>query len=455
MGAPSMSFDLPVNALDDVARFAVERMDTALWLYEFEESRIVWANPAALKLWNAASVQELAERQFREAMSQSVADRLTQYREDFGADAEGEFLETWTLYPGDVPILVDCKLRWCPLADGRACTLVEASPKSSDEPATLRSLDALVHSEVMTALYSMSGEELYANRAQRQAFGSGARAFGSCFADPDARDDFMKQLTRQGKHRATVACQTQGGERWYDLQAMTCRDVATGAAAFHVSATDVTETHAYEQELKTARDNAVAAERARSEFVASMSHEMRTPMNGILGMVELLSNSPLNERQRKQVKVLRDSGRALLSLIEDVLDLSSMELKATKIRRGSFDPHELVRSVVEGLKPPAQNKGLILDYEINHKVPRTAWGDSPRLAQLMRNLIGNAIKFTPRGSITLRVARHGPRRTAHRGHRYRARRAGRDAREDLRKVLSGGPPARSDQWCRSRSLHLP
>ena len=392
---------------DELRHLAVQCLDlqgTALWLYEFDAYAIVWANAAALELWGAQDCSELASRIMRNEMSEGVASRLAQYREDFRHNPTREFNEPWTLYPNNEPVFLNCVFRWCPLPGGRDATLIEATPEAQPSPASQRATDALLHSQVMTALYSSDGAELYANRALRDALGPGPLPFGEGFHDPGAREDFLAGLTTNGHHRDTIQIATRQGSRWYDVQAARCRDAATGKASFQISATDVTLAHENAQALEDARDQALSADSAKSEFVARMSHEMRTPMNGILGMVELLKRSKLDEAQRKKVEVLKASGKALLSLIEDVLDLSSIELRSMRLKPESFDPYDLAHSVVEGLKPHANEKGLRLILNIEPEVPSSAYGDAARLAQLMRNLIGNAVKYTEKGWIILSLA---------------------------------------------------
>ena len=131
-------------------------------------------------------------------------------------------------------------------------------------------------------------------------------------------------------------------------------------------------------------------------------------MTGILGMVELLSLARLDARQRRNVEVLRDSGRALLALIEDVLDLSSAEFRALRLKSEPFDLPRVCRSVVDGLTPPAREKGLELTLRLADDLPGHAVGDAQRLAQVMRNMIGNAIKWTDDGGVALSVGRFGP-----------------------------------------------
>lgn len=392
-----------------VVETAIARQRTPLWLYEFEKFAITWANPAALRLWNATSVEELAARELGRDMSDNVRSRLKQYCEDFQAYPDRTFRETWTLYPSDTPLLLECTFRWCPMPDGRPATLVEGRRMDASDPVTVRSLDALLHSEVMTALFSEDGRALYANRAMREYMGPIAQKFGDGFQDPSQRQKLLDGLAKNGSHREVIQAATVHGLRWFDVQAGQCRDAATGQPAFHLSATDVTAMHETEEKLRNARDRALSADRAKSEFVASMSHEMRTPMNGVLGMVELLSRTQLDDRQRHQVDILRDCGQALLHLIEEVLDLSSIELGSMRLKIEEVELHRIARSVVDGLRPPAEEKGLKLLLEIDPELPETGVCDGARLAQLMRNLIGNAVKYTNNGWVLLSLNRAGAR----------------------------------------------
>lgn len=400
---------LPLENQDLSALIArrVEKFSLPVWVYDFDLCAIVWANEAGLKLWNAESSESLATRTMKSEMSPGVAERLQQHREDFHRDPEHKQTETWTLYPDDVPTLIDCTFHWCPLPNGGDGMLVEAHIQEGKDPYLLRCMDALLHSQIMTGLYASDGEQLFANRALREAFGSDDQRFGDNFIDRDARYSFMSGLDRSGEHRSTVQVRTPTGKRRLDISAKRCRDAATGRAAFQISANDVTAAYAQERTLRAARDEALSADRAKSEFVATMSHEMRTPLNGILGMVELMSFSQLEKSQSHQLEIIRDSGKALLALIEDVLDLSSLEIRATTPVRDPFDLHELAEAVIGGLMVPAAEKGLKLRLTIDRDVPSSGVGDPRRLAQLMRNLIANAIKFTHRGSVDLMLGREG------------------------------------------------
>ena len=154
--------------------------------------------------------------------------------------------------------------------------------------------------------------------------------------------------------------------------------------------------------LEEARRAAEAATRAKSEFLAAMSHEIRTPMNGVLGVAELLKESPLSAEQQELVRTLEGSGQALLRVINDILDFSKVEAGRMELERVAFDPAECVEATAELLAPAAQAKGLELDLWIDPAVP-PVHGDPGRVRQVLLNLAGNAVKFTPSGGVTLEL----------------------------------------------------
>jgi hypothetical protein len=168
-------------------------------------------------------------------------------------------------------------------------------------------------------------------------------------------------------------------------------------------ALNITSTMRRERALKRAREKAEAANRAKSAFLANMSHEIRTPMNGVVGMADILLDMALTEEQRLYIQTIRNSGEALLAIINDVLDYSKIEAQRLAIHPAPFDLEHTIQEVLTLLSPSAQEKGLALSLDYDLFMPTHLVGDAGRIRQVLTNLLGNAVKFTQAGSVAVRV----------------------------------------------------
>jgi signal transduction histidine kinase/DNA-binding response OmpR family regulator len=191
------------------------------------------------------------------------------------------------------------------------------------------------------------------------------------------------------------------GSRWIAWREVTIR--TDGASEIQSVGRDMTDRVTAERALAEARDQAEAANRAKSRFLATVSHEIRTPLNGILGMAGLLADTPLSPEQATYLNAVRTSGETLLSLIEDVLDFSKIEAGRLELERRPFALAALVEEAVELLGPRGQAKGLEICCYVDERLPARVVGDAARLRQVLFNLAGNAIKFTEAGGVSIIV----------------------------------------------------
>jgi signal transduction histidine kinase len=167
---------------------------------------------------------------------------------------------------------------------------------------------------------------------------------------------------------------------------------------------DITERREWERALAAARDEAEAANRAKSAFLANTSHEIRTPLNGLLGLTRLALDPQVDPaQQREYLKLIADSAQSLAAIISDILDLSKIEAGKLELDETNFDLHALIDSTFTAYRALAAERGLAFELAVDARVPRHVRGDAVRIRQILGNFLSNAVKFTLRGRIELRV----------------------------------------------------
>ncbi|MGE4441552.1 MAG: ATP-binding protein [Desulfomicrobium sp.] len=255
----------------------------------------------------------------------------------------------------------------------------------------------------------------YASSAFKSLLGYGAEEIvGTRFADYVHEDDAAKvgQLLRQAVDQGSPHDEVEyrfrhrdGSWRWLVTKGGALADAEGRVESFAGISRDVTERREMEERLRRAKEEADAATRTKSAFLANMSHEVRTPLNGVMGMIQLLQLTGLDEEQTEYADTALESCRRLVRLLTDILDISRVEANMLSIRSAPMDMREILSQTRALFMPLATESGLEFSVTLDDSVPDGLVGDAVRLQQILSNLVGNALKFTPTGSVSLEACR--------------------------------------------------
>ncbi len=293
-----------------------------------------------------------------------------------------------------------------------ADVLAAALRRSRAEAEVAKLTLAVTNSPAATVITDANGTIEYVNpRFQElsgysadELMGANPRVLKSGLNGPEVYDDLWRVITSGGDWHGEFVNRRKDGTSYAVSASISPVRDAKGAVHFVGVQEDITALKVAEVALRSAADVANAANRAKSEFLASMSHEIRTPMNAIIGMGELLEETDLTEEQHRYIRIFRSAGEALLTLINDILDLSKIEAGHFEVDLRPFEVEPMVEETAEVLAIRAREKGLDLLVDIDPATPPRVVGDPDRLRQVLVNLVGNAVKFTSEGHVVISVA---------------------------------------------------
>lgn len=273
--------------------------------------------------------------------------------------------------------------------------------------------DAIVITKAEVVDRNRGPEIVYVNKSFTELTGYRAEeAIGmppSILQGPKTDKRTMVRISRAIESKTSVTVELlnyskEGQEYWVEMILNPIYNESTGECQYFLATQrDITERKTAERQLIRAIQHAEAATKAKSDFLANMSHELRTPMNGILGLAEIVQSMDLNDDVRECIDAIHSSGQSLLSILNDILDLSKIEAEELAIEKYPFKTQDILRNIRDLTALSASRKNLSYDINVNMNVPEWLMGDGKRIQQIIFNLIGNAIKFTETGGVSLMI----------------------------------------------------
>jgi CheY-like chemotaxis protein len=304
---------MPVSPVQQFAP-AWDRLRRPVWLYDPHASRGLYANPCALELWGADSLEELLGRDFS-ALSPAVkarTDRLVAL-----TATGGEISESWTFYPKGQPFTVQATISAFPLRDGHDVLLFEASP-TEVAPDERRAVEALRHTSALITLFDAEGRRLFANPAAYSAYGSDD-PFGRRFVHASEGETLFAAAAGGQSVDGVCEVTTRAGARWHHMDARPVFDPVTGASGVLLNEQDVTARIEAEMGRSAAEQQAAMFD-ARQRFLTEMSHELRTPLNAVIGFSGLLVERGLDDAATDHARRIHEAGQRLLQVVNQMIE---------------------------------------------------------------------------------------------------------------------------------------
>lgn len=373
----------------------MEHLRNPIWIFDTQNYRVYWANQAGLELWEAKSVNELVQRDFKPNTTEATQQTLVGYLNEF---KKGNVIDKWwRISPMEVDKHILCRFSGIYVDNNRLAMLVEAHSSPLIEHVSQSSSTASIIS-----LFDEQGVLKSNNRLFMEQFGSEINSFGSLVR----QQIDIEQVTSHvgtGAFEAEVMLATSDGLRWHQLEAKLQASSAKGKRDIVVTMIDIHEKK-LKEELIIAKDKAEDAVKIKATFLANMSHEIRTPMNAIIGFADLLcTNSSIDDVGLQHIQTIRNSSKSLLAIINDILDFSKFEAGKVSLESVCFNLENMLKDCIKVIDIKAAEKGLKLNLYVHLDTPYRVMGDPTRLRQVIMNLLGNSIKFTPKGEVTLSV----------------------------------------------------
>ena len=330
------------------------------------------------------------------------------YHVEFGLrDREGRL--RWVSESGRPVVGDDGQVQWI---DGVIMDMTAFKERNAEFESTVRAINRAL----AVVEFDMQGRVLHANDNFLSLMGYGLQEIVGqhhrmfcepAYAQTEAYAQFWRQLQSGQLDGGEYQRLGKDGRRiWIQATYNPIFDAQGQPFKVVKFATDLTQRRTMEQELRTAKERAEQAAAARSTFLANMSHEIRTPMNAIIGFTEALLDTPMDAQQRRHLGTVQHAARSMLRLLNDILDTAKLEKGAVELEIADFSLQEVCDQILASLRIHAGKKGLALQCMTDDRVPPYLRGDALRLQQVLLNLLGNALKFTERGHVLLRLDYH-------------------------------------------------